>query len=335
MSLGELLAGEVSEWLMLGAIFVLVASGVYSLLYRASQRRPREDCAAGAKPSQAELILGDWTPALAAQVPVGAEVGAELRKELRAAGYYRPTALMEYAAVRSLLVIAPLIAAGLIALLVEPEQMAGVLIGGGVGALLGFSVPRLVLHFRGQARVRALEAGLPLAVDMLTLCLSAGQNLLTAFRRVSREMGAAHRVLAEELAIVRAQAELRSLTFALEEWSARVPSAEVRNLAVILTQAERLGTDSAAALAEYASNLRTGARQKAEALANRTLFWMLFPTILCLWIPAAIMLIGPALLEFREQRRSTVEEWKQTRLQLEGLQSAPASVNGAAQRSAD
>jgi hypothetical protein len=62
---------------------------------------------------------------------------------------------------------------------------------------------------------------------------------------------------------------------------------------------------------------------------------MLFPTILCLWIPAAIMLIGPALLEFREQRRSTVEEWKQTRLQLEGLQSAPASVNGAAQRSAD
>ena len=326
MTFGELLNSEGVEWLLLGAVFIAVATGVFSLVQRTAQWRTRERQDPAELDAERPLVLGSLTPAFAAQAPVGAEVGDELRKELRAAGYYRPSAVMEYAAVRALLIVTPLVAAGLLALLVEPEQMNAVLIGGGVCALLGFSVPRLVVHFQGKARVRAIEAGLPIAVDMLTLCLSAGQNLLTAFRRVSREMRYCQQTLAEELDIVREQADLRSLSFALRQWAERTPSPEVRNLAMILVQAERLGTDSGAALAEYATSLRTGARQRADAKANKTMFWMLLPTILCLWIPAAIILIGPAVLEFRDQRKSTLEQWKQTRKQVESLRPGAASA---------
>ena len=49
---------------------------------------------------------------------------------------------------------------------------------------------------------------------------------------------------------------------------------------------------------EYATNLRSGSRQRAEAKAQRASFWMLFPTMLCLWIPAAIVLVGPVYYEF-------------------------------------
>ncbi|HQR43435.1 MAG TPA: hypothetical protein PLX97_12140, partial [Gemmatales bacterium] len=50
--------------------------------------------------------------------------------------------------------------------------------------------------------------------------------------------------------------------------------------------------------------------------ANQTMFWMLFPTILCLWIPAAILLVGPAILEFRTQRQSITKEWREARQKL-------------------
>src|SRR5947208_12308330 len=118
-------------------------------------------------------------------------------------------------AVRTVLVLLPLFAAGVLALLVEPEQVGNVLIGGGVLALLGFSLPRVHLAIRGRTRCRAIERGLPLAIDLLTLCLSAGQNLLDAMRQVTGQLRTTHPVLAQELAIVRQQAELHSLENAL------------------------------------------------------------------------------------------------------------------------
>lgn len=305
-------------WLML-ALFLAGSAGAFSLFARAFLGRP----VAARPPSFPELSLGAWTPAWAAQLPVGEEAAADLKKELRAAGHYRPAALLEYAALRALLVFTPVVAAGLLALLAEPEQLPGILIAGAVAALLGFSVPRAVLYLQGRQRLARIEAGLPIAVDLLTLGLSAGQNLLAATARVSRELRPCNPVLADELEIVREQAALRSLAFALRQWADRVPSPEVRNLAMILTQAERLGTDTGAALLEWSSHLRTSARQKADARANQTMFWILFPTILCLWIPAAIMLIAPAVLEFQEQRRSTMKEWREARDRLR-QENAPA-----------
>lgn len=328
MSFADALSPEMQDTLLLGAIALAAASGAFSIFRRAALRREAQQQRRQADALDAthgDLVLGDLTQAFAAQVPVSAETDSELRKELRAAGYYRNQAVMEYAAVRTLLVVTPLIAAGMLALLAENDQLPAVLIGGGVAALLGFSLPRVLLHFQGQARVRSIENGLPVAVDLLTLCLSAGQNLLAAFRRVSKEMRHCSAALAQELDIVREHAELRSLSFALKQWAERVPSAEVRNLAMILVQAERLGTDSAAALQEHAANLRTNARQKADAKANRTMFWMLFPTILCLWIPAGIILIAPAVLEFQSQRKSTIEQWRQSRKDLEGHNPNPTA----------
>ena len=46
-------------------------------------------------------------------------------------------------------------------------------------------------------------------------------------------------------------------------------------------------------------------RQRAEAQANRLGFLMLFPTIFCLLVAAAIILIGPAYFEFWQGRADT------------------------------
>lgn len=322
-----------SEYLELGTlllIFLVVWSASFSLLNRYLEwKRLRERLLSRSEAdtdmeSKADFLLGDMTPALAAQVPMGVDTKHDLQKELKAAGYYRNAALLEYGAVRTILVVTPLVVAGLLALFVDPTQVPSVLIGGGIIGLLGYSLPRLFIYFRGKLRGRSIEQGLPLAIDMLTLCLSAGQNILMAFQRVSSEIRFAHHILADELDIVRQQAELRSLPHALQQWADRVQVDEVRNLSMILIQSERLGTDTCSALLEYSNSLRTNLRQRADAKANKTMFWMLFPTLLCLWIPAAIVLIGPAVLEFQQHRKTAMQQWKSAKTELQSMKAGNA-----------
>src|SRR5262249_57782644 len=135
--------------------------------------------------------------------------------------------------------------------------------------LLAYSVPRVYLGMLGRQRSRDFERGLPMAVDLLNLCLSVGQNVHAAFHRVGYELRSVHPVLASEMAITYQQAELSSLELALTQMAARVQVPEVRNLALILAQSERLGTDAVTTLEEFATSFRTTLRQRAEAHANR------------------------------------------------------------------
>ena len=126
-----------------------------------------------------------------------------------------------------------------------------------------------------------------------------------------RELKKAYPVLAYELEIVEQQAELRSLEHALQQLSDRVRIPEIRNLALILVQSERLGTDVGAALLEFSASFRATLKQRAEAQANKASFWMTFPTILCLWISAGIILVGPLWYEFWNRREQTQELFRQ------------------------
>lgn len=307
------------ELLWLALIFLLVSVGAFALVYRLTgTRRSQDRLQSGLEPeSKPELALGSMTEGLAAQLPVGTQPGSDIHRELLAAGYYRKSALTEYAAIRALLTIGPLIVAGIVAALAETSQLWLILGLGVIGAMLGFSLPRVYIVLRGRMRARAIERGLPVAIDMLTLCLSAGQNILGAIQRVASEIRFSHRVLADELEIVYRHAELHGLQLALQQFADRVQIPEVRNLAMILIQFERLGTDASTTLLEYAQNLRTTLRQRADTKANQTMFWMLFPTLLCLWIPAAIVLIGPAVLEFQNFRRAGTEQLRDARRELE------------------
>ena len=107
-----------------------------------------------------------------------------------------------------------------------------------------------------------------------------------------------HPALAEELEIVRQQSVLSSLEHTLAQLAERVAVPEVRNLALLLIQSERLGADASTALLEFSNNQRVNLRQSAEATANRASFWMLFPSVCCLWVAAAIVLIGPMVARF-------------------------------------
>jgi len=271
------------------------------IVLRRRQRVERrvEEMDTGSTP---ELILGDLTPALAGQLPPGEEQQMELQKELRTAGFYQPTALMEYAAARAMMILVPLLAAGVLSLYAANlNQTLFIWIGGLVGALLGFSLPRIYLYYRSQSRMHKIERALPTAIDMLILCLGAGLNVLNSLQRVTLELHRSFPILAYEFEIVRRQAELRTLEFALTQFADRVGLPQARNLSIVLSQSENLGTDAVPILREFADDMRINMRQRAEAMANKAPFKLLFPAYLMAF-GAAILLIGPAILELNTFR---------------------------------
>jgi tight adherence protein C len=292
-----------NAWIAPGMLFVtvtIVLSMLFALL-RVRFARPAPD-------AEPEPVFGALTPTFAAQVPPMSSEGLEeLQRDLMQGGFYDALASENFRAVRYVLVIAPLIIGCGIALLLDRANMQRILIGTAFAAILGYALPRAFLSARMRYRARRIELGLPMAIDLLTLCLSAGQNLLNALDQVSRELRTSNPILAQELTIAYKHAQLHSLESAMKQWSARANSAEVTNLALILIQSEELGTDAAATLQEMSNNLRTTTRQRAEGQANKASFWMLLPTIFCFWIAAAIVLIGPPYMDFFQKNRTSTE----------------------------
>jgi tight adherence protein C len=302
------------EYILLGLIFVfffgITLMGYLALVRRRQRVEARLEPTPSSDPtlsSNPELLLGDMTPALSAQIPMTEEGRSELQRDLRGAGMYRPTALMEYAAVRAVLTIVPLLVGGLIALM-WTETVAGavrVWIGAAVVAMLGFSVPRIYLLWRASQRRAAIERGLPMAIDMLTLCLSAGLNVVNSLQRVAQEVVLAYPDLAYELQIVRRQADLRSLEFALVQFAERVDLPQLRNISMMLTQSEKLGTDGITVLREYADNMRVSLRHAAEAASNRAPLKMMLPGYL-MGIGLIVLIITPPAMEIAAFRQENL-----------------------------
>jgi tight adherence protein C len=324
-----------NEWILITLVGLGSAalSFVIYVLMRPRQR-PLDERLQRSSPKgdevKRELVLGPLTTGLSAQVPMSRAAKSEIQVELRSAGFYQPTALTEYRAVRSVLVVLPLLLALVVAMLSEPTQMVPVLTAGLIGAVLGFSLPRVYVALRGRYRSRQVSRGIPLAIDLLTLCLSSGQNLLTALRQVAHELRFSHPVLAQELTITYQQAELHSLEHAFKQLADRVRVPEVNNLALLLIQSEKLGTDTTTTLLEMATNFRTTTRQRVEAQANRASFWMLFPSVFCFWIAAAIILIGPAYIEFSTFRQRQAQYLNQSRHNIDLANQRPDANNAPA-----
>jgi tight adherence protein C len=268
------------------------------------ERRQRYDAEAvtGDHPVEASLLLGAMTPGLASQFPLMPSRESAIAQEIREAGFYHRSALMEYQAVRTVLILLPLVVGGVLTALAPRDQIPLYALMTAIGAGLGASLPRYYINARAKHRARQIERGLPITLDLVNLGLSAGQTIFAALNTVVGKIAKPFPVLAKEMKIVVEQAELSNLPLALAHFADRTNVPDVRNLAMVLAQTDRLGTDISGGLLEYSNNLRTNMRHRAEAQANRANFWMLIPTVCCLWVAAALMLVMPVYYDFMKRR---------------------------------
>lgn len=250
-----------------------------------------------------EAVFGGLTGGLASQLPSTASGRSNLERDLRRAGYLSPGAVQNFRAVRNALVIAIiLLTAGLVAWIGPADMMSCVWVGsdGAIMALLAFAVPGFTVRTRGLRRLDRIEQGLPDALDIITMCLAGGLPLHAALEHVCREIQAPHPDLAQELDIVRQQAEMTNLTHAFRRFADRLDSTEIRMLSSLVFDAERLGADMQTATSEHADTIRRQTRQRADERANRTSVKMILPFVMFLVPSVMILLWGPAFLQLRD-----------------------------------
>ncbi|HVK12247.1 MAG TPA: type II secretion system F family protein [Gemmataceae bacterium] len=303
-TLSQQLNVDLTGWAGFGVIAVLIGLISFVVLrVFTDQPAPAEPAAKPGSESDVDLL------ALERRLTVEKQGRDEeqIAPELRQAGYYDPKALSRFQMIRTGLMLVPIFVTAFLVISVPPEWATRVLIYGLIAIVLGFSLPRIYVASRARARRRQIERGLPVALDLVSLGLVGGQNIQGAFQRSADAVRPTFPALADEMQLVLRQAELKTFPMALEQWADRAGVPEVQNVSVAVGQADRLGVNVADALMELATNFRVGMRQKADAAASRAGVWMLFPTILCLWIPSGLVLAAPIIFEFQDRRAKAKE----------------------------
>jgi len=165
-------------------------------------------------------------------------------------------------------------------------------------AALGFYVPNMWLARQGANRQEEIRLALPDALDLMVICVEAGQGLNAALITVGREMHTHAPRLSEEFRLISSEirAGLARAT-ALRNFASRTGVEEARALTAVLIQSDRLGTSIAQALRIHAQSMRTRRRQRAEENARKTAVKLLFPLIFCIFPALLVVILAPAMIQ--------------------------------------
>ena len=206
----------------------------------------------------------------------GSTKQARLQRRLASAGWTDPEAVSYYALAE---LAVPAISALIPIALMGTRGWVAALVTGG----LGYLVPDLALSRATRRHQKAIQNGLPDAIDLIVVCVEAGSSLDQAIVRASDELDLAMPALASELRTV--TNEIRAGKPRLEAFQGlakRTQIDDVRALVAMLTQTDRFGTSIAQALRSHASTSRTKRRQRAEERAAKVGVKMVFP-LPCAW----------------------------------------------------
>ena len=161
--------------------------------------------------------------------------------------------------------------------------------------ITGYKGPEVYLKNLATKRTKAIQKGLPDALDLLVICAEAGLTVDAAFNRVSKELGRAYPELGEEFALT--AIELSFLTErrqAFENLAFRVNLEAMRGVVTTMIQTERYGTPLASALRVLAAEFRNERMMRAEEKAARLPAIMTVPLILFILPVLFIVILGPA-----------------------------------------
>jgi tight adherence protein C len=169
------------------------------------------------------------------------------------------------------------------------------LLFGALGATGGFLLPDLLVMNTGTKRQEVLRRGLADALDMLTVCVEAGQGFDGAILHVAK---AVEGPVAGEFARVLAEIQIgKSRAAAFASLAARTKVPEIRTFVTALVQADRLGLPIGGVLREQSVQMRLIRRQRAEEQAAKVPVKILFPMLLCIFPALFIVIMGPAAIQ--------------------------------------
>jgi len=175
---------------------------------------------------------------------------------------------------------------------VDTQTMLTYVIGPG-GA--GYMLPKYWVNRRVEARKEEITSGFPDALDMMLVCVEAGQSLDQSIVRVSNELKASYPALGEEFEIVAYEMKAgKEKSLVLRDMGTRCGVQDVSSFVTVLIQSASFGTSIAEALRVYASEMRDKRVMRAEEAANKLPTKMTLATMMLTVPPLLIILVGPS-----------------------------------------
>ncbi len=160
----------------------------------------------------------------------------------------------------------------------------------------GYMTPKYWVTKRQQERQEQIQNGFPDALDMMLVCVEAGQSLDQAIIRVSKEIRAGYPALADEFEIVAHEIKAgKDKTQVLRDMTDRAGVPDVASFVTVLIQSASFGTSIAEALRVYAAEMRDKRVMRAEEKANTLPTKMTLATMMLTVPPLLIILIGPSV----------------------------------------
>jgi tight adherence protein C len=218
----------------------------------------------------------------------------ESEKELHQAGKRSKTAVAVYALLNLLFILALLLGA---LWLQQGKSIGDMLVGLLPALLLGYLIPKQVLHRLVRRYRRKLQEALPDTVDLLGIVLGTGLALDQAMTRVSEEMQHIYPELANEFYTVVMQVRAgQERGKAFQHFVRRTGIEDIKSLAAMIIQSEKFGTSLSQALKVYADALRTRRRLRAEAAVGKAGIKMLFPIVIFILPVLFVITLVPGML---------------------------------------
>jgi tight adherence protein C len=299
-------------------ILVLITGFGYAFFVRPKALLHQLEAITSAAPADERAVpetTGEWKVVsslqwLGEKMPLSPEESSYTRKELAGAGYRGDNAVAVFLGIRIACVTVLTLGAFLFRQELVSNNTLGLVMVGFVALgsyfLVGFALDHLV-----DARRERLRLSLPDALDLLVVCVEAGQGLDQAMRVVSRELEFSHRELSEELALV--GMEMRAGTArseALSHMAERTGEAELKKLVGVLVQTDRFGTSVGEALRTHGDYLRVRRAQDAEERAGKVGVKLIFPIFFCIMPSVMIVSAGPGMLMLFRQLSVVVDQMK-------------------------
>lgn len=288
-------------YLIIGFVFIAVFLFFFALLYLISRRKDPiqarlKDLEEGTDEYEAEkkrLLLVEAATGL---FSLGKGQASGTRLWLAQAGYRAPQSVFNYYGVRLFCAVflGILTAAGAVYFHLELALTVLLPI---VGLLVGGQIPLAWVYWKVTRRRDEIRRSVPGVLDLIVVCVEAGLSLNAAVQKITEETKDTYRALGEELHLLNQEILIgKTRAEAFRNLARRTGVDELRSLAVMLIQSDKLGTSIAGSLRVLADSLRVKRRQQAEEAAHKTQVKLVFPLVLLVFPELMVILVGPAMI---------------------------------------
>ncbi len=240
--------------------------------------------------------------------PQNEEEYSAAQLKLRQAGYQSKDAVRFYHFAQFALgIIGILIGISLVTIFAGDQEFDStqLLIRVLVPGVIGYFVPKYWITRRVAERQEAITNGFPDTLDLMLVCVEAGQSLDQAIVRVAGEMKASYPDIALEFEVVAYEMKAgKEKDTVLRDFATRCGVQDVSAFVTVMIQSAAFGTSIADALRVYADEMRDKRVMRAEEAANKLPTKMTLATMMLTVPPLLVILVGPSakgIMEFGSQ----------------------------------